>query len=309
MWEHYNYTGDLGYLKETAYPVMLAMARYLRNNWVYDGPNGGKYIGKCTDLERLGPARDRPFCTTCGAIDTFRLTARVASLLGRTNEETADFVRTAAALVGSLPSKDGAYTVDVEAAQASVALLAGLFPFPVDDLDPDRRRKAAEVILRDLRKYGNMYPMGKGVCPWYAGFISAAMSRLGEAETAVRVLREAAAMVGPLGTVWEINEGKLRSNPNFATAAGNCVYALTRLFLTEREGEVELFRGVPSAWRDYSFRLPVPGGAELAVVVKDGRLIRFDVGNPKRHPLPRFRMPSRMASGFRFESDLSIETF
>lgn len=309
MWEHYNYTGDVGYLKETAYPVMLAMARYLRNNWVYDAPEGGKYIGRCTDLERLGPARDRPFCTTCGAIDTLRLTAKAAELLGAASDETADFARTADALVRSLPSKDGAYTVDVEAAQASVALLAGLFPFPVDDLDPEKRRKAADVIQGNLSKYGNMYPYGKRVCPWYAGFISAAMSRLGEAEKAVAVLRDAAGMVGPLGTVWEINEGEYRTHPNFATAAGNCVYAVTRLFLTEREGVVELFRGVPSAWRDYSFRLPVPGGAELAVAVKDGRLTRFDVRNPQGHPLPRFRVSRRIAADFRFDSNLDIVTF
>ena len=309
MWEHYNYTGDVGYLKETAYPVMLAMARYLRNNWVYDGPDGCKYIGKCTDLERLGPARDRPFCTTCGAIDTLRLTAKAAAVIGRTDDETADFVRTAEVLVGSLPSKDGAYTVDVEAEQASVALLAGLFPFPVDDLDPEKCRKAADVILRDLAKYGNMYPHGKRTCPWYAGFISAAMSRLGEPEKAVAVLRDAADMLGTLGTVWEINEGSYRSHPNFATAAGNCVYAVTRLFLTEKDGEVELFRGVPPSWQDYSFRLPVPGGAWLSVAVRSGRLVRFDVTNPMGRPLPRFRVPGRIAGDFGFKEGLCVEVF
>ena len=291
MWEHYNYTGDADYLRKTGYPVMLAMARYLRNNWVYDAPEGVKYIGKCTDLERLGPARDRPFCTTCGAIDTLRLTARAAAALGVADGETEDFVRTADALLKSLPSKDGAYTVDVAAEQASVALLSGLFPFPVDDLDPAKQRKAVDVILADVTKYGNMYPSGQKVCPWYAGFISAALSRLGDREKAVAVLRDAADMLGPMGTVWEINEEKLRSRPGFTTAAGNCLYALTRLFLTEKDGEVEIARGVPSSWRDYAFRLPVPGGAWLAVAVVGGRLVRFEVDNPQRRPLPRFRMP------------------
>lgn len=304
VWEHYNYTGDLEYLRNLAYPILLNMSRYFMNFWVYDAPNGGKYIGKATDLERLGPARDRPFLTTCGAIDTMRMTVKAAKLLGVEDAETAKMAETAELLVDSLPKKDGAYTVDTEAAQASVALLGGLFPFPVLPVEDEAQKKAAQVILADVMKYGNMYPMGKKVCPWYAGFISAAVSRLGHAQKAVDVLMDAASMQGPMGEMWEINEPGIRKQPNFATASGNCLYALTRLFVAEFGGRVELCRGVPATWKDYSFRLPVGGGAELDMEVKGGKLVRFGVKDGAKTPV--LLLPAKLAEGFEFGGGANV---
>ena len=54
------YTGDKKFLKETAYPVMKECALFLLSHMVYN--NGGRItIGKCTDIERLGPAVENAF--------------------------------------------------------------------------------------------------------------------------------------------------------------------------------------------------------------------------------------------------------
>jgi hypothetical protein len=81
-WVQYLYSDDLDYLKGTGYPLILECARCFRNNWVYTDSNGEMYIGKCTDLERLGPSRDRPFMTTCGAVYAFRAAADAAGIVG-----------------------------------------------------------------------------------------------------------------------------------------------------------------------------------------------------------------------------------
>jgi len=80
-WFQYLYTEDLTYLATTGYPVLLECARYFLANVVYEVPEGHFFIGKVTDLERLGPARLNPYMTSCGAIYTLESAARAAAML------------------------------------------------------------------------------------------------------------------------------------------------------------------------------------------------------------------------------------
>lgn len=51
--------------------------------FAYAAKSGDKLIiGKCTDIERLGPAVENPFLTSCGAIYNFEIAARAADILG-----------------------------------------------------------------------------------------------------------------------------------------------------------------------------------------------------------------------------------
>lgn len=276
-WTQYLYSDDLDYLKKTGFPIMLECARFFRNNRVLEGGNGEAHLDRCTDLERLGPSRERAFMTTCGAIYALRSAAEAAELLGTNLDEATDFRATADRLVKGLPSRDGRYIAYAGCTEESVATLGGLYPFPVFGEKDDLQANAARHFIQNARTAGNMYPMGSKVCPWYAGKMSVTMTLLEDRVEAARWLGEAASVMGLFGETWEINEPGLRIHPWFATASGNCVLALNQMLLCDAEDELRLVPSVPAAWKDYSFRLPAQRGVMVDCAVTNGVLARLAV--------------------------------
>ena len=127
-----SYIGDLKFLRDKMYPVMRECARFYRAQYVYDAADGSSFVGICTDLERLGAAKERPCMTTCGIIHTFRACAAVADRLGVDAKEAADWREKAARLEKSLPVKDGRFVPTANDPDAvSMGTLAGYFPFPI----------------------------------------------------------------------------------------------------------------------------------------------------------------------------------
>lgn len=265
-WTQYLYSGDRDYLEKTGYQVVQECARFYRNNWILE--DGEKaYIGRCTDLERLGPSKDKAFLSTCSAIYALRVAAEACEILKTNLVEAADFRATASRLEKGLPtSPDGARYVAYEnCTEESVGTLGGLYPFPLYDGTNARQAEAARHFIAEGKSAGNMYPMGNKVCPWYAAKMSAAMTALGDRVEPYRWLSEAAGAIGLFGETWEINEPGLRIHPWFTTASGNCVFAINEM----------LVKGtVPESWTDYSFRLPDGKGGWIERKVVDGKEVR-----------------------------------
>ncbi|MBO7684027.1 MAG: hypothetical protein J6T51_04815 [Kiritimatiellae bacterium] len=278
-----SYTGDLDLLREKMYPVMRECARFYRDQYVYDAADGSSFVGVCTDLERLGAAKERPCMTTCGVIHTFRACAAAAERLGVDAEEAADWREKAARLEKSLPVKDGRFVPAANAMDAvSMGTLAGYFPFPIFPKGHREQAAAVDFFLAKGAKAGNMYAVGKKICPWYAATMAMAALRAGRYEKIYPLVMEAAASAGPYGEYWEINEpGGVQIHPWFMTAAGNCLYAMNQMLLTEQDGECLVGAGVPKEWKDWSFRLPAEGGYEVECEVKGGKVAKL-VLRPRR---------------------------
>jgi len=274
-WFQYLYTADHEYLKTTGYPVIKECARFFRANMVYAGADGQMFIGKCTDLERLGPAKLNPFMTACGAIYTLESAAKAAALLGEDPPEAADWTATAAKLRQSLPQEGNRYVPYLGCPDESVASLGGLFPYPVFDASSELQRNAARHYLQHGRAFGNMYQMGTSVCAWYLGWMAAATARLGDRTEPLRLLDEAASGAGCFGEMFEINEEQVSRTPWFSTASGNVVYALNQMLVQCRDEEIRIAPAVPPAWRDYAFKLACHGDLVLGVDVKQGRLTQL----------------------------------
>lgn len=265
-WTQYTYSGDVEYLEKIGYPVILECARFYRNNWMIEEGNNSARIGRCTDVERLGPSRDRAFLTTCSAIYSLRVAADAADILRLDKEEAADFRAAADRLENGLPvSSDGTRYVAYEnCTEESVATLGGLYPFPIFTGDNDLQRNAARHFIDVGRSAGNMYPVGNKICTWYAAKMSASMTALGDHNESGRWLAEASSSTGSFGETWEINEKGVRMHPWFATASGCSVFAVNEM----------LIKGVvPETWRNYSFRLPDGRGGWIERVVVDGKSV------------------------------------
>ena len=277
-WQQWLYGRDRAYFAQKGYPLVYESARYFRHNWVYEDSNGDTYIGKCCDLERLGPSRDHPFMTTVGAIYTLRAAADASDLLATNAVDAADFRAVADRLERHLPQRDGRYITCLNEPQESMATLAGFFPFPIFGPDHGLQSRAVRHFIEEGRASGNMYPTGKKICPWYAGTMSAASSWMEDRREPVRWLKEAFSAAGLFGEYFEINEPPdTVYHPWFATAAGNCLYAIDQMLLCDRDGAIYLGFTVPEAWTDYAFRLPSLAGVTVDCAVKDGRLARLAV--------------------------------
>ena len=288
MWTYWLYTGDRDYLAQKGYDVIRECALFFRRLCVLDLPDGTSFMAKCTDLERLGPGHERAFMTTCGAITTMRMAADAADALGKDAALAADFRACAERLVASLPERDGRYVAYPGCKAESMGTLAGFYPFRTFDRSNAKQVAAVAHFLKNGQAFGNMYAEGKRICPWYAGTMAMASLRAGnEKYPPVRWLQEAARSGGVWGEYWEINEpGVTQRKPWFMTAAGNVLYAICQLLVADLEGEVHLAAGVPEGWRNYSFRLPTPGGWTVEMDVKGGKLAHFDA-KPRSPGLPR----------------------
>lgn len=262
-WTQYLYSGDLAYLRRTGYQVIHECARFYRNNWILeDGESAA--IGRCTDLERLGPSRDKAFLTTCSAIYALRAAAAASEILKTNLVEAADFRQIAGRLEKGLPTDPSGrrYVAYENCTEESVGTLGGLYPFPLYGKADARQAESARHFIREGRKTGNMYPLGDRVCPWYAAKMSAAMTALGDRVEPCRWLREASGAIGLFGETWEINEPGHWSRPWFATASGCCVFAVNEM----------LVKGTwPESWRDFAFRLPDGKGGWIEKRFAEGK--------------------------------------
>ncbi len=298
-WYQYQYTDDADYLAKTGYPVIKECARFFLANMVYESPDGGMFIGKCTDLERLGPARINPFMTSCGAIYTLEAAARAASVLKADGAEAAAWDRAAAKLRASLPVEGDRYVPYAGCTDESVASLGGLFPYPVFDETEVRQRNAVYHYVQNGRAFGNMYQMGQSVCAWYLGWMAAALAELGDKTEPGKLLDEAASGAGCFGEMFEINEAKVSRTPWFATASGNVVYALNQMLVQSREERILIAGGVPETWKDYAFKLACHGNLAVEVEVKGGRLARLMLlpGDADREQRRTLVLPAGLIEG------------
>ena len=274
-WQQYLYTADLKYLEATGYPVIKECARFFLANMVYETDGGGMFIGKCTDLERLGPARRNPFMTSCGAIYTMEAAAEAAALLKADGEEAATWKHAAAKLRESLPHKDGRYVPFAGCEEESVASLGGLFPYRVFDAGNALQKNAAYWFVEHGKQSGNMYPMGKSMCAWYAGWLAAALAVLEDTREPAKLLSSAAEGAGCFAELFEINEPAVSIKPWFSTASGNVVYALNQMLVQSRGDRILIAPAVPEEWKDYSFKLACHGNLAVEVAVKGGRLAKL----------------------------------
>jgi hypothetical protein len=272
-WLQYLYSGDLNYLKTIGYPVIMQCARFFVTHMVYENKDGTMYIGKCTDLERIGPAVQNPFMTSCGAIYNLEAAAQASILLNEDEGERARWLHIAGKLRESLPAENNMYVPHLDYEEKSIAALGGLFPYPIFDSDNEWQKNAAYDFVTNGKAFGNMYPKGVSICPWYAGWIAAALSLYGDKTEPVSVLTDAANNSGLFGELFEINEPpEILSVPWFSTAAGNYVYGVNQMLIQCKDDKIWISPAIPNAWEDYAFKLACFGDLTATVYIKKGKI-------------------------------------
>lgn len=279
-WEYFLYTGDAAFLREKGWPMIRACSEFFYRHMLYRGYNGRTIIGRCTDLERLGSSVENAFMTTCSVITTFRALGEAAETLGLADGFTADCLAAADELKRDLPVEDGMYVPHPGCAQKSIAMFSGTFPYFVLDPSDEKQRRATEAFCENESKYGNMYALGKGVSSWYALWKALTYARWGEPERAYGAVKQAVAVAGCFGEMYEINEPGHRVKPWFTTSSGILLNGVNELLLQSEGGELKIAPGVPESWKSFSFTLPAAGGLTVRCEVRDAKLCALEITGP-----------------------------
>ena len=275
-YEFYEYTQNREFLAE-CYSMIRGCAKLYTTHYIYrDGDD--YYVGRCTDLERLGPSVLNPFMTSCGIIKTLECFVAAVDELGTDDKEYRDECEfLAKKLRENLPANDEMYIPHCGCEQKTIGMFACKYPFDVLDEKDEKMHAAWQDYILNEEKYGNCYAVGKRVSPWYASWKANSYARCHMTAEAYDCLTQAFESVGVFNEMFEINEPGTRYRPWFTTATGVFMSAVHSM-LVQSDGEtVEILPAYPCDKEDISFRLSIKGGAVIDVEIKDGKLVRADI--------------------------------
>lgn len=267
--EYYEFTQDRDFLEE-CYRLIRSCAQFYTQTMLYTDQDGGVFVGKCSDLERLGASVQNAFMTSCGIIKTLECLVAAADVLGVDREYRDQCEKLSLKLRASLPRDGEKYLPYPDCQQRSIGVFAGKFPFNVLDAEDPYLLPAWEDFLANESAFGNMYKVGKRVSSWYACWKAEAYARIGNAAEAYMAQQQALLSLGAFHEMYEINEPGSVYRPWFTTAAGIYLSAVNEM-LVQSDGEnIYLLPAYPQGKGDVAFRLPVKGGAVVDVTAREG---------------------------------------
>ncbi len=275
--ECYEYSGDIELLRKY-YKLIYSSAKFYTMQSIYTHPDGSITVGKCTDLERLGPSRENPFMTSCGVIKTLECLVKAADILGVDKEYRDECEAKANGLRKTLPNNGKFYVPYAGCDQMSISVFSAKYPFNVLESDDKMLLESWSEFIDNQDKYGNMYRMGGGISSWYAAWKSVAFARIGRAEEAFFSIKESCLSVGCFNEMFEINEKAVQYRPWFTTAAGVYLCAVNEMLLQSDGENIYILPAFDK--KDVSFKLPAKGGAMVEVVVENGELKTLNISSP-----------------------------
>jgi Glycosyl hydrolase family 65 central catalytic domain len=308
-WMQYEYSGDKDFLKNTAYPLIRECNRYFNVTNVYENQDGTLYIGKVTDLERLGPARENAFLTTAGVIHTMEIAAKSADILGETNSETEHWKVVAAKLRETLPSNGQRYIPYPGCKEESIGTLGGLCPYPIFDKTNDLQRNAAYWFQDKGLAFGNVTTKGDSIGSWYAAKLATSFARLEDRKQTVHWLRKTTSGSGCFGELFEIHEPKFSSFPWYAAVGGTYIYATNQMLIQSKENSIAIAPAVPDTWNDFSFKLGCYNNLVAEVIVNKGKInqLNFTTTTPGLQVEREITIPKRFFNKKLLNKKLSVK--
>lgn len=290
--EYYEHSMDKDFLRE-CYRLIRACAQFYTQTMLYTDKDGGMFVGKCSDLERLGASVENAFMTSCGVIKTLECLVKAADILDEDKTYRDYCADCAMKLRQSLPHDNEKYLPYPACAQRSIGVFAGKFPFDVLDKEDPYLLPAWEDFLQNETAFGNMYKVGKRVSSWYACWKAEAYARIGDAKEAYTALKQSLLSVGAFGEMYEINEKDAVFRPWFSTAAGIYLSALNEMVLQSDGDTIYICPAYPVTTEKLEFCLSAKGGAVVSATVMENTLENLQItmkdGAPAREFTVYFR--------------------
>ena len=298
FWEHYLFTGDQQFLRETAYPVMKGSAEFLID-WVIEDGRGG--LTTCpsysTENSFVAPDGKRAVtsagCTLDLALiwELFRNCEQASIALGTDRE----FASKLMAIRKRLPKYQvGQYgqlqewSVDFAESEPEQRHMSHLYPvYPGSQMT---RRTMPEFFAAARKSLELRLEHGGAQTGWSRAWAIGLWARLGDGDKAwesLGKLIEHSTGINLFDSHPARNGSIFQIDGNFGATA-----AMAEMLMQSHDGVVEFLPALPKAWKSGSVRgLRARGGLEIDVAWKDGAPVNVEV-HALRGGEHRFRGPS-----------------
>ena len=318
LWEHYAFSGDIDYLRNTAYPIMKEAAVFwLENLTPYDGyliaipsvsaEHGIEMTsGKPVDYSTVnGEVMDSKIFTVPAyqdiemVYDLFSNVVSSAYILGVDNEFRE---RVAQAKEKLYPLKRGKYgqlqewIIDVDNPRdhhRHSAHLYGIFPGTMISYTHTPQLADAVKIslaMRGSGKCGARWPHTGG--NWSAAWRMAIWARLHDGNAAMNIFNRLIKESG-YGNMMSNQSGNMQVDATMATAG-----LFAEMLLQSHDGFIDLLPALPVEWPEGKITgLAARGGYLVDVTWKYGHLVEARIGIPQGADNPAVRIGGKQIEG------------
>ncbi|MBC8872724.1 MAG: glycoside hydrolase family 95 protein [Planctomycetes bacterium] len=275
LWWRYQFTGDVDFLRDTAYPLMKQASVFFLywliedsrgdKKWLISGPSNSPENGGLV----MGPAMDHQIIR-----HLFSSTAEAAEILETDDDLRKQLVSTGARIA---PNQIGRYgqlqewledTDNPENKHRHVSHMWGLHPG--DEITPRETPKLADGCRVALEH------RGMGNVGWSLAWQVNLWARLGDAERAHQALDKLLADNMNPNLFDQCFSGRplpFEIDANFGGCAG-----IAEMLLQSHADEIHLLPALPEAWPDGTVRgLCARGGFEVDIQWADGKLVEASI--------------------------------
>ena len=318
LWDHFEYGGDLGFLRTHAYPLIRENATFLLD-YLVEAPAGSPYEGKlvtgpsCSPENKYKLPDGKSYNLCMGPTMDLSITRGVLMRLVRAHEalggpaDDAGLVAKAKAAIARLPAfritHDGRlqewpedYT-DQEPGHRHISHLWGLYPD-----DQITERGTPELARAARTTLDKRLAAGGGSTGWSRSWIINCMARLEDGDAAYQNILQLFRQCTRhnLFDVCGLKENSpYQIDGNLGAPAG-----MVEMLLQSHGGVIRLLPALPKAWPEGSFRgLRARGGVEVDCAWRNMRIMqctmRTGLNGPVKLAVPAAQKMVRVTTGGR----------